>query len=849
MNRVDESILAKEKKEAMQTIGELLNNLQTSLTGLSHTESQKRILRYGHNQSVTQKEPIVIIGYLKKFITPLTLTLLAVSVLSYFLGQNFNAIIVMAMAVLSATLSFLQEYNASKTAKKLAELINIKTIVLRDGKKHEVLIKELVPGDVIELSAGKMVPADIRIITSNHFSVNQSVLTGESFPLDKQEKLTKKSYRSVFDMENLAFMGSSVSGGSATAVVIATGKQTEFGKLSLSLVSTRHQITSFDKGLRSFTYLMIRLIALLVLVIFATNALLKGNTIEGVLFSLAVAVGLTPEMLPMIVTINLSRGARDMAKKKVIIKELASIQNFGAMDILCTDKTGTITEDKIALQDHIDGDGKVSARVFELAYKNSSFQSGMSNVMDDAIRRHKRLNVDKIQKIYEIPFDFNRRIMSVIIKDKTKQLIAKGAPENIIHKSKYYNSGGKVILLSDQKRLALHHRYEKLSKEGYRVLAVAYKNVNAKKRYGLNDENEMVFAGFISFLDTPKHTSKEAIDKLENLGIKIKILTGDNEYVSRKICEEVKLELTGLLTSSDIDSMNDAQLRTAVEKANIFTRLTPNNKVRIIKILRSLGHTVGYMGDGINDSPSLRSADVGISVNNAADISKETAEIILLEKNLNILASCVVEGRKVFGNTVKYIKMGASSNFGNMISMVGASFFLPFLPMLPSQILLNNFLYDLSQISLPADNVDKDYIEKPKPWNIGFIKQFIFIIGPISSVFDFLTFGIMIWVFNASPSLFQTGWFVESLITQVLVIYVIRTNKIPFIESRPSMTLLLVTLSIVAIGALIPYTIIGRYFGFEPLPPLYFGILIFMSVAYLLAVQVTKTLLHKRFAD
>lgn len=849
MSRVDDSILAKEKKEALLPIDELLGSLQTSDQGLTTNESQKRILRYGYNQSVSQKQQLVIFELLRKFATPLTLTLLFVAGLSYVLGQNFNAVIVMAMAVLSATLSFLQEHNASKTAKKLAAMINIKATVIRDSKKHEVPIKELVPGDIIELSAGKMVPADVRIISSNHFSVNQSVLTGESFPVDKLERLTQKSYRSVFDMENLAFMGSSVAGGSAVAVVIATGKQTEFGKLSLSLVSTRHQVTSFDKGLRSFTYLMIRLIALLVLIIFAANALIKGNTIEGVLFALAVAVGLTPEMLPMIVTINLSKGAMDMAKKKVIVKELASIQNFGAMDILCTDKTGTITEDKIALQDHLDGDGKVSARVFELAYKNSIFQSGMDNVMDDAIRRHKRLNTEKIQKIYEIPFDFNRRIMSVIIKDKTIQLISKGAPENIIHKSKYLYVGGKIVLLSDQKRLALHRRYTKMSQEGYRVIAVAYKNIKTKKQYGLKDENELVFAGFISFLDTPKHTSKEAIDKLENLGIKIKILTGDNEFVARKICQEINLEITGLLTSSEIDSMNDAQLRSAVEQSNIFTRLNPDNKVRLIKILRSLGHTVGYMGDGINDSPSLRAADVGISVNNAADISKETAEIILLEKNLNILASCVIEGRKVFGNTVKYIKMGASSNFGNMISMVGASFFLPFLPMLPSQILLNNFLYDISQISLPSDNVDKEYIEKPKPWNIGFIKQFIFIIGPISSIFDFLTFGVMIWLFNASPSLFQTGWFVESLITQVLVIYIIRTNKVPFIQSRPSKTLLLVTLGIVGIGALIPYTIIGSYFGFSPLPPLYFLILVAMSLGYLAVVQVMKTLLHKRFTD
>ena len=842
-------LINKEKKEAKMKVEDLYKLLDTSISGLSQVEAKKRIARFGYNQSVSKKEQAPILGFFKKFLNPLTITLLLVAVLSYVLGQNIDATIVVTMAVLSVGLSFFQEYNASKTAKKLAEMINIKAIVWRDGKKHELPVKELVPGDIIELSAGKMIPADVRVISSNHFSVNQSVLTGESFPVDKNEKLTQKTYTSVFDMENIAFMGSSVSGGSATALVLSTGKQTEFGKLSLSLVSVRYQATSFDKGIRSFTYLMIRLIGLLVLVIFVANVALKGNSLEGLLFALAVAVGLTPEMLPMIVTINLSKGAMALAKKKVIVKELASIQNFGAMDILCTDKTGTLTEDKVSLQDHIDSEGKDSARVLELAYKNSMFQSGMDNVLDNSIRRHKRFNIEKIIKLYEVPFDFNRRTMSVIIKEKTVQLIAKGAPENILHKSTHLHSGGKIVKLSDEKRIRLHKRYDKLSQEGFRVLAVAYKNVKQKRSYSVADENDLVFAGFVTFIDTAKASSKEAMDKLEVLGVKIKILTGDNEYVTRNICREIGLEITGLLTSQEINSMNDAQLRSAAEKANIFTRLTPDNKVRIIKALRSLGHTVGYMGDGINDSTSLKTADVGISVNNAADISKETAEIILLEKNLNILASCVVEGRKVFANTVKYIKMGASSNFGNMFSMAGASFFLPFLPMVPPQILLNNFLYDISQVALPTDNVDKEYIEKPKPWNINFLKEFIFIIGPISSIFDFATFGIMIWVFNASPSLFQTGWFVESLTTQILVIHIIRTNKVPFIGSRPSKTLLLATIGTVLFGALIPYTSVGKFFGFTPLPALFFAILLAMSVAYLILVQFVKTLFSRRFEE
>ena len=849
MSRQNLQIEIKEKKEGQMELGELYKSLGTSYTGISSIEAKKRITRYGYNQAVSKHEKLAIVEFFKRFLNPLTITLLLVATLSFILGQNIDASIVITMAVLSVALSYIQEYNASKTAKKLRAMINIKATVWRDGKKHELAVKELVPGDIIELSAGKMIPADVRIISSNHFSVNQAVLTGESFPVDKNEKLSQKSYTSVFDMENIAFMGSSVAGGSATAVVISTGKQTEFGKLSLSLVAVRTQATAFDKGIRSFTYLMIRLITVLVLVIFVANVALKGNSLEGLLFALAVAVGLTPEMLPMILTINLSKGAMAMAKKKVIVKELASIQNFGAMDILCTDKTGTLTEDKVSLQDHIDSEGKDSARVLELAYKNSMFQTGMDNVLDNSIKRHKRFNLEKITKIYEIPFDFNRRIMSVIIKDKTIQLIAKGAPENILHKSTHLYSGGKIVKLSDEKRIKLHKKYDKLSQEGYRVLAIAYKNIKSKKTYSLADEKDLVFAGYVTFIDTAKASSKEAMDKLESLGINIKILTGDNEYVTRNICREIGLEITGLVTSQEINSMNDAQLRVVAMKANIFTRLTPDNKVRIIKILKSLGHTVGYMGDGINDSPSLKAADVGISVNNAADISKETAEIILLEKNLNILANCVTEGRKVFGNTVKYIKMGASSNFGNMFSMAGASLFLPFMPMLPPQILLNNFLYDISQVALPTDNVDKEYIEKPKPWNINFLKEFIFIIGPISSIFDFATFGIMIWVFNASPSLFQTGWFVESLTTQILVIHIIRTNKVPFIGSRASKSLLLATIGTVLVGALIPYTFIGGFFGFTPLPPLFFGILLAMSVAYLILVQFVKTLFARRFAE
>lgn len=838
-----------ERSEAKLSLDELYAKFVSSPTGLSKKEAKIRIRKYGFNQAVSKKEPWLVIKFIKKFINPLTITLLLVSALSFFLGQHIDAVIIALMAFLSATLSFIQEHTASQSAKKLQAMINIKATVLRDGHKLQVPIKELVPGDVVELSAGKMIPADVRLISSNHFSVNQSVLTGESFPVDKTDAIGHGHHGSIFDTPNLCFMGSSVAGGMATAMVIATGKNTEFGKLSLSLIASKHVDTAFDKGIRSFTLLMIRLIALLVLVIFVANVVLKGNSFEAIFFALAVAVGLTPEMLPMIVTINLSKGALDMAKKKVIIKELASIQNFGAMDVLCTDKTGTLTEDRVSVQDHIDSQGSSSEKIFELVYKNSYFQSGMENVLDQAVLRHKKLALSHITKLYEIPFDFNRRIMSVIIKDHVPELIAKGAPESILKKSKYCYESGRVVRMTDERHHQLTRRFSKMSQQGFRLLAVGYKHVENKTRYSLKDEDNLIFAGFISFLDTPKATSKDAVDKLESLGIQIKILTGDNEFVTRRICEQIEFPILGLLTSSEIEKMNDAELRNAVKTNNIFTRLNPDGKVRVIEALREVGHSVGYLGDGINDSPALKAADVGISVNNAADITKETAEIILLEKNLNILANCVEEGRKVFGNTIKYIKMGASSNFGNMFSMAGASFFLPFLPMLPAQILLNNFLYDISQVALPTDNVDKSYLAKPRPWNINFLKEFILIIGPISSVFDFLTFGVMIWVFKAEPALFQTGWFVESLTTQVLVIHVIRTNKIPFIQSRPSKSLLISSLLIVLTGMIIPFTFIGSFFGFEPLPPLFFAILISMSILYLVLVQIIKGLFLKKYSD
>jgi Mg2+-importing ATPase len=835
------------KPTESSSLGQLFKSLKTSQNGLTGKEATSRIEQYGYNQIVATKEKALIIEFLSKFANPLTLSLIIVAVISFFLGQQVDSIIIILMAVLSVVFSFVQERSAAISAKKLNELVKVTVFALRDGKKISVPLKDIVPGDIIELSAGKMVPADARIISSNSLHVSQSALTGESFPVDKSDAETATGIKTIFDSPNLIFMGSNVVGGAGMAVVTKTGGQTEFGKLSHDLIAIKKE-TSFDKGIKNFTKLMIKLIFVLVLFIFVSNFVLKGNFTESLLFALAVAIGITPEMLPMVITINLSKGAMDIAKKKVIIKELSSIQNFGAMDILCTDKTGTLTNDQVALVNSYNCREEESEEVLEMTYLNSYFQEGLENVLDKAVLDYKKIDVRSYKKLDELPYDFSRRILSVIVsKGSTITLVAKGAPEEIVKRAKYYEADGKKLTLDQKAKKKLLAQYESLSGDGFRVLAVASKVVEYKKAYDLKDESDLIIKGFVAFLDPPKASAKLAIDKLEALGISLKVLSGDNELVTEKIASEIKLPILGTLTADQIDRMDDKKLANAVEKANLFTRLTPVQKERIIKALQANKHIVGFLGDGINDSPSLKTADVGISVNNATDIAKETAEIILLEKDLKILADCVTEGRKTFANTTKYIKMGASSNFGNMLSMTGASLFLPFLPMLPAQILLNNFLYDVSQVAIPTDNVDQDLLETPRPWDIKFIKQFIIYFGPVSSLFDFITFIVMIYVFHASQSMFHTGWFVESLLTQTFVVYIIRTRKIPFLESRPSKALLFTTLAIVLFGVLLPYLPIAGYLGFDPLPALFFVILAVIAFTYLLLTQLIKVWFTKKY--
>jgi Mg2+-importing ATPase len=826
----------------------IFEKLKTSQNGLTEREVRKRLRYYGFNEPAKRKKRTVIVQIISKFANPLVIVLLIIAGFSLFFGEKISAFLVLLMAAISVLLSFVLEYRAGKEAEKLSEMVHTTATVIRHGKAKEVKIQEIVPGDIVDLYAGDMIPADLRIISCKDLFINQASLTGESFPVEKIASPLPLKTSSVTDLHNMAFMGSSVVSGTGLGVVVKTGIRTQFGELSKQLAEIEVE-TSFDKGVRDFTWLMLKAMFVMVLFIFAINAFRRGDLIEALLFSLGVAVGLTPEMLPMLVTVNLSRGAIDMAKREVIVKRLDSIQNFGAMDVLCTDKTGTLTLNHIILEKHCDVAGKEDKEVLRLAYINSFHQTGLKNLLDRAILNHEKVLVKHFNKIDEIPFDFQRKIMSVVVEmEGHHRMISKGAPEEIFKKCSKYELDGKLNDMHHGLHADLKNEYDSLSREGFRVLAVAYKDTGTDtKTFSKEDEKDLILRGYVAFLDPPKPSAKKAILALEKLGITVKVLTGDNELVTEKICSEVGLNVSGLMNGDQVDKLSDKELQNAVETSNIFARLSPTQKERVIKALHIRGHIVGYLGDGINDAPALKASDVGISVDNAVDIAKESADMILLRKSLAVLQEGVIEGRKIFGNIVKYVKMGSSSNFGNMFSMTGGSLFLPFLPMLPIQILLNNFLYDVSQIAIPTDSVDKEYTSKPRPWNIRSIRNFMFIIGPISSIFDFLTFAMMLFIFRAGQELFHTGWFIESLCTQTLVIYVIRTGKVPFIESMPSRFLILTSLLIVATGTFIPFSPLAKAFGFTAPPPLYFVLLALMVLTYLVLVQIVKTWFIRKY--
>lgn len=859
--------------------------LDTSESGLSEAQVRERSQKFGANEVAHEKAPAWYIQFMQAFINPFIGILIVIALISLITDvlmanpgdRDYKTLTVVSiMVMLSSLLRFWQEFRSNKAAEQLKSMVKTTATVWRRSQlgpgKHEVDIKELVPGDIVMLSAGDMIPADCRIIQSKDLFVSQATLTGEALPVEKREySIPDADTRSTLELENFCFMGTNVVSGTAMAVVTTTGDRTYFGSISRSVTGKRAE-TSFDKGVNSVSWLLIRFMLIMVPLVFLINGLTKGNWLEALLFGIAVAVGLTPEMLPMIVTANLAKGAVNMSKRKVIVKRLNAIQNIGAMDVLCTDKTGTLTIDKIVLERHLNVFGNEDDEVLKWVYLNSYFQTGLKNLLDRAVLDHIELHdylkvEDHFRKVDEIPFDFQRRRMSVILEQRENGgekhlLICKGAVEEILglcthafdpgEDRQLHIENDKVIPMDETMRSIILRTSKKLNEEGLRVLLVAIKQYEERPlTYSVADESNMILTGFIGFLDPAKPSAKPSIEALQKLGVSLKVLTGDNEIVTRKICRDVGIPINHVLLGQEMEKISDEKLTARIDEISIFAKLSPAQKSRVVKVLQAKGHTVGFMGDGINDAAALKDADVGISVDTAVDIAKESADIILLEKDLMVLRKGVIYGRRTFGNIIKYIKMTASSNFGNMFSMLGASAMFPFLPMLPVQILVQNLLYDISQISIPWDRMDAEYIEKPRKWEAGGIARFMIFIGPISSIFDYATFGLMYWFFKANStehqSLFQSGWFIEGLLSQTLIVHMIRTRKIPFIQSWATAPVLALTTAIMAIGIYIPFSPFAASLKLQSLPVSYFPWLIAILLSYCLLTQTIKSWFIRRF--
>lgn len=827
----------------------LMERLGSSPEGLSSAEAAARLIHFGPNLIHAERKRALFLQFLAKFRNPLVIILLAASALSAVTGDTVSFFIISTIVLISVTLDFVQEHQAGQAAERLRQSVAVRGQVLREGKPLEIPIAEMVPGDVALLAAGNLIPCDGRVLEARDFFVNQALLTGEPFPVEKAPGEFPEEL-DVLTAGNTVLLGTSVISGSAKVLMCRTGQNTQLGEIADTLLA-KTPPTAFEQGTQRFGYLIMRMTVLLVLFVLLINAFFHRPWLESFLFAVALAVGLTPELLPMVVSVTLSRGAQRMAAKKVIVKRLASIHNLGSMDVFCTDKTGTLTEAHIHLEHHIDSLGRESQRVLELAYFNSYFETGLRSPLDDAILEHQEIDATGWRKIDEVPFDFERRRVSVLLENgMTRLLVVKGAPEDILRLSVSYEAGGEADLrpLDEAARGNVNAQFEGLSKEGFRVLGIAWRKVGLDHPHAVvSDETELVFAGFAAFLDPPKESAKEALANLAADRVEVKVITGDNELVTQHVFAQLGLPVCGVLTGTELQQMDDQALSARVEQVNLFCRMTPTQKNRVILALKRRGHVVGYLGDGINDAPSLHSADVSISVESAVDVAKAAADMILLKRDLKVLHAGVIEGRRTFGNIMKYIMMGTSSNFGNMFSMAGASLFLPFLPMLPVQILLNNLLYDISELPIPLDRVDEDYLSRPRHWDMAFIRNFMLIIGPISSVFDYLTFYIMLAVFHAGEALFHTGWFIESMATQVLVIFIIRTRRNPF-KSRPNPWLIACSLAVVAVAVLLPFTPAGVYLGFVAPPAFFFLILTGMLLAYLFAVEGMKQWFFQRFA-
>ena len=892
--KTENTLTIKALEEAQNSLDNILSKFQSSLSGLTQENAKSRLEQYGKNEVAREKVPSAFVQLLLAFKNPFIFVLLTLAIVSfvtdYWLplqsGEETDLtgiIIILTMVTLSGLLRFWQEFRSNRAAEALKSMIRTTATVLRRPNKNmpaehiEVPLSDIVPGDIVLLSAGDMIPADIRLIESRDLFVSQAVLTGESIPVEKYDTLGAVSQKTteemnpadidkdnVLDVNNICFMGTNVVSGTAKAIVVATGADTHFGSLAKSIVGSRAE-TSFDRGVNSVSWLLIRFMLVMVPIVLLINGFTKGDWGEAVLFALAVAVGLTPEMLPMIVSANLAKGAVGMAKRKVVVKRLNAIQNFGAMDILCTDKTGTLTQDKIILEHHLDINGQVDPAVLQLAWLNSYYQSGMKNLMDKAIIRFaeektsvKKVGVGLYRKIDELPFDFVRRRLSVVVQgnDDNHLMICKGAVEEMLSISDFVYENGEYLPLDEKRKQALIELAHNYNKDGFRVLAVGVKEISAeqtKTQYNVQDEKALAIRGFLTFLDPPKESAYEAISALNEHGVAVKVLTGDNEIITIKVCREVGLEPGIPLLGTEIETMDDAELKVEIEQRTIFAKLTPLQKSRIIRLLQDNGHTVGFLGDGINDAPALRDADVGISVDTATDIAKESADIILLEKSLMVLEEGVICGRETFGNIMKYLNMTASSNFGNIFSVLVASAFLPFLPMLAIHLLIQNLLYDISQLSLPWDKMDEEFLQKPRKWDAPNIGRFMIWIGPTSSIFDITTYALMWFVFGANSvaaeSLFHSGWFIEGLLSQTLVVHMLRTQKIPFIQSTAAFPVIVMTMLIMAVGIYIPFSPIGSLIGLQPLPWSYFPWLVATLLSYCVVAQIMKKIYIKRFGQ
>lgn len=877
-------------EEAKNTLEKTLDNLNTSREGLNILEVEDRLLQHGANEVAHDKAPPAFIQLLMAFNNPFIYVLMALSAINFYTdfwlpyrsGEETDltgVIIVVTMVVLSGLMHFWQEYRSNKAAEALKAMVKTTVSVLRRNKSgenpklEEVDMRNIVVGDIVQLSAGDMIPADVRLIDSRDLFISQAVLTGESIPVEKYDTLGNVKEKTagavavaagdydILDLPNMCFMGTNVVSGTATAVVVATGANTYFGSLAKSIVGSRSQ-TAFDRGVNSVSWLLIRFMLIMVPIVFFINGFTKGDWTEALMFALAVAVGLTPEMLPMIVSANLAKGAVAMSRRKVVVKRLNAIQNFGAMDILCTDKTGTLTQDKIILERHVDINGAKRDDLLQLAWLNSHHQSGVKNLMDKAIVRFAKKNPEfkkpkEWQKVDELPFDFIRRRLSVIVKNQeNKLLVCKGAVEEMLSVSSHVRENGQLLPLTNERRQHLLNLADEYNNDGFRVLVLGTRVLpedDNRHQYGVADESDLVVEGFLTFLDPPKDSASSAITALRDNGVGVKVLTGDNPIITSKICREVGIEVGEPLLGKDIEQFDESMLRQKVEEHTIFAKLTPLQKSRVLKALQANGHTVGFLGDGINDAPALRDADVGISVDSATDIAKESADIILLEKSLMVLEEGVIKGRETFGNIMKYLNMTASSNFGNVFSVLVASAFLPFLPMLAIHLLIQNLMYDISQLALPWDKMDKEFLRKPRKWDAKNIGRFMVWIGPTSSIFDITTFALMWYVFAANTpelqSLFQSGWFIEGLLSQTLVVHMLRTQKIPFIQSTAALPVMLMTFLIMAIGIYIPFSPLGAAVGLQPLPWEYFPWLVGTLLCYCFVAQGMKMFYIRRFGQ